>query len=56
MRNHGRDVQVFAEGSFVAGTLAWGWQCFRCREEETGLASATAAREGRDNHIALSVT
>lgn len=43
-------VQIFAEGSFVAGDLTWGWQCFRCREEEAGFGSATAAGEGRDNH------
>lgn len=43
-------VQIFAEGSFVRGDLTWGWQCFLCREEETGFGSATTAGEGRDNH------
>lgn len=49
----GDRVQIFAEGMYALGTLRWGWQCFRCREEETGLGSATAATEGRDNHEAL---
>lgn len=46
-------VQIFAEGSFTAGTLTWGWQCSACHEEETGYGSATTAGEGRDNHEAL---
>lgn len=46
-------VQMFSEGDFVAGTLTWGWQCFLCRDEETGFGSATTAGEGRDNHAAL---
>lgn len=46
-------VQIFAEGSFIKGDLTWGWQCFRCREEETGFGSATTAGEGRDAHEAL---
>lgn len=46
-------VQVFAEGSFINGDLTWGWQCFRCRAEETGFGNATTAGDGRDNHAAL---
>lgn len=46
-------VQIFNQGSFTKGDLTWGWQCFRCRSEETGFGSATAAGEGRDNHAAL---
>lgn len=46
-------VQVFADGDFLSGTLTWGWQCFACCEEETGLGDATTARAGADNHVAL---
>lgn len=46
-------VQIFNEGSFVAGDLTWGWQCFVCRDEETGFRSAGTAAEGRDNHAAV---
>lgn len=46
-------VQIFSEGSFLKGTLTWGWQCFSCREEETGFGSATTAGEGRDQHASL---
>jgi hypothetical protein len=46
-------VQMFSEGSFTKGDLTWGWQCFRCRDEETGFGSATTAGEGRDNHASL---
>jgi len=45
-------VQIFAEGSFVAGDLTWGWQCFNCRDERTGFGAASTAGEGRDNHAA----
>lgn len=44
-------VQIFAEGSFLEGDLTWGWQCFRCREEDAGFGSATTAGEGRDAHV-----
>lgn len=43
-------VQVFSEGSFVAGTLSWGWQCFTCGEEEAGFGNATTAGEAGDEH------
>jgi hypothetical protein len=46
-------VQIFAEGSFVEGTLTWGWQCFRCRAEESGFGSATTAARWGDHHGAL---
>jgi hypothetical protein len=46
-------VQIFSEGNFLTNTLTWGWQCFRCGDEETGFGSATTAGEGRDNHAAL---
>jgi len=49
----GEYVQIFNEGSFVEGDLTWGWQCFRCKSEETGFGSATTAAEGRDNHESL---
>lgn len=51
----GEHVQIFNEGSFVKGDLTWGWQCFLCREEETGFGSATTAAEGRDNHTCRAV-
>lgn len=43
-------VQVFAEGSYADGTLAWGWQCFRCDTEEFGYGTATTAQDGADVH------
>ena len=46
-------VQIFSEGDFLAGTLTWGWQCFACREEETGFGNASTAAEARGNHDAL---
>ena len=46
-------VQIFAEGSFIEGTLSWGWQCFVCRGEETGFGSATTAGDGREQHAAF---
>lgn len=46
-------VQIFSEGDFLKGTLTWGWQCFACREEETGYGDASTAGEDRDNHTAL---
>ena len=49
-------VQIFNEGSFVKGDLTWGWQCFRCKAEETGLGNASTAAEGRDNHEATCPT
>ena len=43
---------IFSEGSFLQGTLTWGWQCFTCRTEETGFGNATTAREAAANHEA----
>lgn len=45
-------AQIFSEGSFLKGTLTWGWQCFTCRAEETGLGTATRAQEHADEHEA----
>ena len=47
----GHAAQIFAEGDYLAGTLAWGWQCFTCRAEETGLGSATAAQHYAVEHV-----
>lgn len=49
-------VKVLSEGDFLSGSLTWGWQCFRCRDEETGFGSATTAGEGRDQHASLDCT
>ena len=49
-------VQIFAEGSYSEGTLTWGWQCFRCRDEAVGFGCATTAGEGRDNHLCTAPT
>lgn len=43
-------TQIFSEGDFLKGTLTWGWQCFTCRAEETGLATATTAGERAEDH------
>ena len=45
-------ARIFSEGSFLKGTLTWGWQCFACREEDTGFGSATTAQDSCDNHEA----
>lgn len=46
-------TQIFSEGSYLKGTLTWGWQCFTCREEETGFGTASGAQEHADNHEVL---
>lgn len=43
-------ARIFSEGDYLAGTLTWGWQCFGCRTEDTGFATATAAQESCDIH------
>lgn len=44
-------VQVFVEDGGYP--YKWGWQCFLCREEQSGFGNATTAREGADNHAAV---
>jgi hypothetical protein len=46
-------TQIFSEGSFLKGTLTWGWQCFTCSAEETDLGCATTAGEQAENHEAM---
>ena len=46
-------TNIFSEGSFLKGTLTWGWQCFTCREEEVGFRTASVAQQEADNHESL---